>query len=384
MNLGRAGELLLWLILLVPSSLAIRWLGIQHGLDHNWRKKDCNKRQGFTGKQYSMCRRNLPIMKYVREAVEMTREECVYQMQQRRWNCSSIHKAPRYMNDLKRGTKEAAYVYSLSAAAVSYSVTQACSTRQLGSICSCGRNPRIRLKRKDQWQWGGCSDNIAYGTRFSKRFTEAVENHRMKKKKSADQTLMNIHNSETGRRAVRDHMKVHCKCHGVSGSCNVKTCFRRLGDFREIAKFLRRKYDRIIYVKKEKSKSKTKKDKRKKKNDITVDEKEKKEKERKQEKISLKSKDRKGRKYTTKDLIALSRSPSYCRKDKRKGSYGTKGRICNPKMRGGKGSCNYMCCGRGYRSKTVTKEERCECQYVWCCYVKCKTCTKRERVYRCK
>lgn len=179
--------------------------------------------------------------------------------------------------------------------------------------------------------------------------------------------------------AVRDHMKVHCKCHGVSGSCNVKTCFRRLGEFREVAKYLRRRYDRIVYVKKEKKK--TKKDQRKRKNDIKVDEKKK---EKKEEKISLKSKGRRGRKYSTRDLIALSRSPSYCKKDKRKGSYGTKGRICNPKMRGGKGSCNYMCCGRGHRTKVIIKKERCECRYVWCCYVKCKTCPKRTLISRCK
>lgn len=181
--------------------------------------------------------------------------------------------------------------------------------------------------------------------------------------------------------AVRDHMKVHCKCHGVSGTCNIKTCFRRLGDFREIAKFLRRKYDRIVYVKKQKNTEK-KKGKRNRKNDIDTN---KKTKETSQsQKISLIPKGRRRKKLTTKDLVALSRSPSYCKKDRKRGSYGTKGRICNPKLRGGKGSCNYMCCGRGTRTKTVEKKERCNCRYVWCCYVKCQTCTKKERVTRCK
>lgn len=45
-------------------------------------------------------------MKFVREAVERTREECEFLMQARRWNCSSIHKAPKFMNDLKRGTSK--------------------------------------------------------------------------------------------------------------------------------------------------------------------------------------------------------------------------------------------------------------------------------------
>lgn len=78
-------------------------------------------------------------------------------------------------------------------------MTQACSTNQLEKICSCGSDPKVRLRRKGRWRWGGCSDNIAYGTRFSKRFTEAVENHRMKKNNGAEQALMNIHNAQAGR-----------------------------------------------------------------------------------------------------------------------------------------------------------------------------------------
>lgn len=88
---------------------------------------------------------------------------------------------------------------ALAAASLSFSVTQACSTRQLGVICSCGSDPKVKLRRKGRWQWGGCSDNIAYGTRFSKRFTEAVEEHRMRKKKGAELALMNIHNAQAGR-----------------------------------------------------------------------------------------------------------------------------------------------------------------------------------------
>lgn len=96
------------------------------------------------------------------------------------------------------GTKEAAFVYALSSAAVSYTVTRACSTGKL-EACSCGREPRLKLK-KSNWRWGGCSDNIAYGTRFSKRFTMTIERARMRKYpgKGTDQALMNIHNTDVG------------------------------------------------------------------------------------------------------------------------------------------------------------------------------------------
>lgn len=87
----------------INDGIALLCRGIKHGLNHEWGRRDCNNKQGFAGKQYNMCRRNLPIMKFVREAVERTREECIFQMQERRWNCSSIYKAPSFKNDLKRG-----------------------------------------------------------------------------------------------------------------------------------------------------------------------------------------------------------------------------------------------------------------------------------------
>ena len=98
------------------------------------------------------------------------------------------------------GTKESAFVYALSSAAVVYSVTQACSIGRLKENCGCGRTPKTKLKNKD-WLWGGCSDNIAYGVRFSKKFTDAVEKKRMdgQEPAAASRALMNIQNNEAGR-----------------------------------------------------------------------------------------------------------------------------------------------------------------------------------------
>ena len=38
-------------------------------------------------------------------------------------------------------------------------------------------------------------------------------------------------------------MKVQCKCHGVSGSCEVKTCWRSIPAFREVGDILKDKYN---------------------------------------------------------------------------------------------------------------------------------------------
>jgi len=51
--------------------------------------------------------------------------------------------------------------------------------------------------------------------------------------------------------AVEDAMKVQCKCHGVSGSCELKTCWRSLAPFRDVGNILKDKYNgaaEVCYV----------------------------------------------------------------------------------------------------------------------------------------
>lgn len=43
-------------------------------------------------------------------------------------------------------------------------------------------------------------------------------------------------------------MTQECKCHGVSGSCTLRTCWLTMGDFRKSGDFLRKKYNGAIQV----------------------------------------------------------------------------------------------------------------------------------------
>lgn len=43
-------------------------------------------------------------------------------------------------------------------------------------------------------------------------------------------------------------MKLECKCHGVSGSCTLRTCWNAMSDFRKTGDYLRRKYNGAIEV----------------------------------------------------------------------------------------------------------------------------------------
>lgn len=43
-------------------------------------------------------------------------------------------------------------------------------------------------------------------------------------------------------------MKMHCRCHGVSGSCELKTCWKFMPSFNEIGNVLKQKYGKAVLV----------------------------------------------------------------------------------------------------------------------------------------
>lgn len=43
-------------------------------------------------------------------------------------------------------------------------------------------------------------------------------------------------------------MKTECKCHGVSGSCALRTCWLAMSDFRQTGDYLRKKYNAAVEV----------------------------------------------------------------------------------------------------------------------------------------
>ena len=48
--------------------------------------------------------------------------------------------------------------------------------------------------------------------------------------------------------AVKSGLRTTCKCHGVSGSCAVRTCWKQLSPFRETGQVLKLRYDTAVKV----------------------------------------------------------------------------------------------------------------------------------------
>lgn len=98
---------------------------------------------------------------------------------------------------LPTGTRESAFVYALSAAAISHAIARACTSGDLPG-CSCGPVPGEPPGPGNRW--GGCADNLSYGLLMGAKFSDAP----MKVKKTGSQAnkLMRLHNSEVGRQVT--------------------------------------------------------------------------------------------------------------------------------------------------------------------------------------
>ncbi|MEJ1273002.1 wingless-type MMTV integration site family member 9A [Cricetulus griseus] len=294
-------------------------------------------------KQRRMCRRDPGVAETLVEAVSMSALECQYQFRFERWNCTL---EGRYRASLlKRGFKETAFLYAISSAGLTHALAKACSAGRM-ERCTCDEAPD--LENREAWQWGGCGDNLKYSSKFVKEF--------LGRRSSKDlRARVDFHNNLV----IKAGVETTCKCHGVSGSCTVRTCWRQLAPFHEVGKHLKHKYETALKVG-----STT--------NEATGE-------------AGAISPPR-GRASgsgggdplpRTPELVHLDDSPSFCLAGRF--SPGTAGRRCHREK-----NCESICCGRGHNTQSRVVTRPCQCQVRWCCYVECRQCTQREEVYTCK
>ncbi|XP_023215187.1 protein Wnt-7b-like [Centruroides vittatus] len=315
----------------------------------------CNNIPGLTKVQRKMCHIRPDTIVAIGDGVRMGVVECQRQFRHRRWNCTNIGSDAVFGHVIVVGSKEASYIYAINSAAITYAITLACSRGNI-SKCGCDRT-KNGLYSPSGWKWGGCSSDVRSGTKSARKFVDSRELEK------DERSLMNLHNNRAGRKAVISTLLTECKCHGVSGSCTMKTCWKTLPSFTTIGDYLMTKYhnakrvtgywakkrrtfsDKPLYLRLKKSKS--------------------------------------HRRPKPRDLVYLENSPNYCEADVMKGSLGTKGRKCN-KTSSSTDGCDLMCCGRGYNTHQFQRTWQCNCKFHWCCYVKCETCNERTEEYTCK
>ncbi|XP_016986792.1 protein Wnt-5 [Drosophila rhopaloa] len=350
---------------------------------------NCYGAYGLSNSQKKQCVKHTSVMPAISRGARAAIQECQFQFKNRRWNCSTTNDETVFGPMTSLAAPEMAFIYALAAATATSFIARACRDGQLAS-CSCSRGPRPK-QLHDDWNWGGCGDNLEFAYKFATDFIDSREKETnretrgVKRKRAREgikknrrqsddvngafgaykdgvlyrssstakaRSLMNLHNNEAGRRAVIKKTRITCKCHGVSGSCSLITCWQQLSSIREIGDYLREKYEEATQVKINK-------------------------------RGRLQLKDLQFRVPTAHDLIYLDESPDWCRSSHMLHWPGTHGRLCQ-KNSSGLESCAILCCGRGYNTKNIIVKERCSCKFHWCCQVKCQVCTKVLEEHTCK
>jgi len=109
------------------------------------------------------------------------------------------------------GTKETAFIYSIMSSAMVSRIARACATGNL-TACSCGKHHARKRRRREEapdtepshadWTWGGCSDNIEYGVKFSRMFVDAPEKI-VPESSRTTKMMLNLHNTKLGRKVSK-------------------------------------------------------------------------------------------------------------------------------------------------------------------------------------
>ena len=139
----------------------------------------------------------------------------------------------------------------------------------------------------------------------------------------------------------------------MSGTCTMRTCWRRLSSFRKVGSYLKDRYNSAVQVMPTND------------GDSLVP---------KEDSISP---------PTNLDLYYSDSSPDFCQKNLQEGSLGTSGRQCDIETSGNPNSCDQLCCGRGYRKEVKIVKYNCNCRFQYCCDIKCDSCKKSVQVYEC-
>ncbi|PIC22700.1 hypothetical protein B9Z55_016663 [Caenorhabditis nigoni] len=189
-------------------------------------------------------------------------------------------------------------------------------------------------KSPGDFVWAGCSDNVKFGNAFGRKFVDQYDRQHATEPRSQ----MNLHNNRVGRRLLANAMNRECKCHGVSGSCVNKTCWKVMPKFDEFAARLHEKYqlaklvtnnDQKLFVRSTPSAGFSGRTER-----------------------YVKTLDAYSKKMRN-ELIYLDASPNYCAID-------VKDRKCGDK-------CSNICCGRGWTTTRKIVDEPCHHLHSdWC------------------
>lgn len=274
-------------------------------------------------RQFRLCRNDPALSEVLLSARNLSVQHCEDQFRYDRWNCS------RKTSTFKRIFRETALLQAMAASAITYSVAKACAEGALKS-CHCAKEPTRQIASQN-WRWGGCGDNLNHGKKITRKFLQL-------RQRGDHVSDILRHDGEVGLQAVSETLVQACRCQGVSGSCTIKICWKRIAPFEQTARLLKEKYHEAIKVR-----------------------------------THNKLRRRFRRKEKENKLLFLSKSSTFCEV--------TSGRRCLNSS-----NCATLCCARGYNTREAMYTKLCNCRWEngCCANMKCDNCSFVQEEHYCK
>uniref|UniRef100_A0A0K0ENH8 Protein Wnt n=1 Tax=Strongyloides stercoralis TaxID=6248 RepID=A0A0K0ENH8_STRER len=294
----------------------------------------CDDIPNLTNRQKSICYNHGTSFEDILNGIIKAKLQCTNLFKNNIWNCKGSNDNNIFGFDVsKLQIKEKAFIYAYASAAATISVAKGCA-RGNNPRCSCGFMPEneINMEEKYGFRWSGCSDNIKYAGNIVRHFFEN------QKKNDHSTTLMDSHNFMIGRIMAKKSYRKICKCHGISGSCQTKTCWMTTNSIDEIGNDLKNLLESAKIIKTLNTRS-----------------------------IDIKG----GGLSFSRNLIYHDSFNNFCIKNGSLGISGVSGRECYSNEH-----CKNLCCNKGFTSHMELIEEPCNCKFEYCCQVKCKSCRK--------
>jgi wingless-type MMTV integration site family, member 8 len=338
---------------------------------------------------------DLALSHSVRAGAELAMRECANQFKNEVWDCppaafektgglaiGGVGGGAGNNREPAEANRETAFVSAVLSAGVTQTISRNCSAGSLDS-CGCEWDGPV-MPPTASWKWAGCSDNLVVGAAVGRQFLDRAAG------------LPALHNYEAGRVAVRKAMRQLCKCHGVSGSCATQTCWRQLGDFRDVGAFLKRQYRAALRVdfsngvmkRLQQQQAEQQQQQRGRATSLANN------------RVSRTSRDRRTSSSSSSEqppaalaaprikkrtLVFLQQSPDYCRTIPALGHKGVAGRTCmadpnSPDPTKDIRKCGELCrsCGLAAKKQVVEVATSCNCRFEWCCKITCQTCHKKQ------
>ncbi|GBP31336.1 Protein Wnt-4 [Eumeta japonica] len=276
-----------------------------------------------SNRQSQICHRDPGFPEILAAAKAQAINACQESFQYDRWNCSLVFNNKLNKGVMKKLCRETSFIYALMAGSMTHAIDKGCASGDLVR-CSCAR----KYGKDNSWQWkrGGCGDDYKYGKRITRNFLDF--------KHAGNDQMAEIlkQDSLVGMDGVVEQLREVCKCHGFSGSCTTKTCWKRLGPFGSSMGLLKKHYHHAVKAKLVNFTSKR----------------------------AISAKVKKRLKVERKGLAYLHKTPNLCS--------GTVNRICRDRD-----NCATLCCARGYNTSQRVVKSRCRCRMANCCFVECDT-----------